>query len=130
MQWLIIVAGGKGERTKLGYNKIFAKINNYPLIYWTLKVFEKSKVVDNIIISAQVKDIKRISAIITKYQFKKIKDIIEAGNSRQASTFKVLKLFKSIIEKDELVGVHNAVNPFVTADEIKEVYRNAKKHFF
>jgi 2-C-methyl-D-erythritol 4-phosphate cytidylyltransferase len=128
MNWLIVVAGGKGERTRLGFNKIFAKLNNSPLIYWTLKMFEKSKTVDNVVISARKKDIRKINTIISKYKLKKIKEIIEAGNSRQESTFKVLKLLKSKIKRDDLVGIHNAVNPFITQDEIEEVYTNAKRY--
>lgn len=128
MNWLIVVAGGRGERTKLGFNKIFVRLNNFPLIYWTLKNFEKSDAIDQIIISARQKDIKKIKAIITKYQFKKIKDIIEAGNSRQDSTFIVLKTLKSKMKNNDLVGVHNAVNPFITQKEIKKVYLGAKQY--
>jgi len=128
MNWLIVVAGGKGERTGLGFNKIFAKLNNFPLIYWTLKIFEENKIIDNIVISARKKDIKKIKTIIAKYKFKKIKEIIEAGNSRQDSTFAVLKLLRSKMKKDDFVGIHNAVNPFVTQGEIEKVYANAKKY--
>lgn len=128
MNWLIIVAGGKGERTRLGFNKIFAKLSNFPIILWTLKTFEKSKTIDNIVISARREDIKKINRIIIKYKLKKIKGIIEAGNSRQGSTFKVLKLLKSKIKTNDLVGVHNAVNPFVAQEEIKKVYADAKKY--
>ncbi|OGD84874.1 2-C-methyl-D-erythritol 4-phosphate cytidylyltransferase [Candidatus Curtissbacteria bacterium RBG_13_40_7] len=128
MNWLIVAAGGNGSRAKLGFNKIFAKLNNSPLIYWTIKTFEKSKTVDNIVICAKKNDIKKIKAIIIKYKFEKIKDIVEAGNSRQASTFIVLSALKSIIKNNDLVGIHNAVNPFVTKEEIARVYREAKKY--
>lgn len=126
MNWLIVVAGGGGERARLGYNKIFAKLHYLPLIYWTLKIFESSKIIDNIIISAREKDIKKIKAIIAKYKFKKTGEVIEASHSRQASTFKVLEAISSKVKKDDLVGVHNAVNPFVREDEIEKVYRSAK----
>lgn len=127
MNWVIVVAGGKGERARLGFNKIFAKLHNFPVIYWTLKTFEKSNVVDNIIISAGEKDIKKIKSIIKKYKFRKIEDVICASHSRQDSTFIVLKNFRSKMKNGDLVGVHNAVNPFVTQSEIKKVYLSAKK---
>lgn len=126
MNWLIIVAGGKGERMDLGFNKVFARLGNFPLLYWTLWAFEKSEVIDKIIISASEKDIKKIKAIIKKYQFKKTKELIRASLSRQESTFAVLAAIKSKMKKDDLVGVHNAVNPFVTEDEIRKVYTSAK----
>lgn len=128
MNYLIITAGGNGERMKLGYNKIFAVLNNQPLIYWTLKIFEDNKIVDKIIISAKKDDIKKINSIIKKHQFKKILTIVEANHIRQESTFRVLKWLKLKAENNDLVGIHNAVNPFVTAKEIIEVYTAAKEY--
>ncbi|PIQ72402.1 hypothetical protein COY13_04370 [Candidatus Roizmanbacteria bacterium CG_4_10_14_0_2_um_filter_36_35] len=128
MNYLIITAGGKGERIKLKENKIFADLNNQPLIYWTLKIFEDNQIVDKIILSARKEDIKKINIIIKKHQFKKIMAIIEASNLRQESTFKVLKWLKSKTDKKDLVGVHNAVNLFVSDKEIKEVYKAAKEY--
>lgn len=127
MNWLIVVGGGKGKRMSLGFNKIFAPLNNFPLLYWTLQVFEKNRVIDNIIISASEKDIKKIKSIIRKYNIKKVKEVVKASDSRQNSTFDVLKRLKSQMGKRDLVGVHNAVNPFVSVQEIKEVFTSAGK---
>lgn len=128
MNYLIITAGGNGKRIGLDYNKIFAVLNNKPLIYWTLKIFEDNQTIDKIIISARKENIKKINAIIKKYQFKKIILIIEANHLRQKSTFKVLKWLKSKADKKDLVGIHNAVNPFVSEKEIIEVYKAAKEY--
>lgn len=128
MNWLIVVAGGRGERANLGFNKVFARLGNFPLLYWTLGAFEKSSVIDNIIVSASQKDIKKIKRLVKKYQFKKTRDIVPASSSRQESTFAVLAAIKSKMKKDDLVGVHNAVNPFVTQEEIRKVYSSAKLH--
>ena len=124
--WVIIAAGGQGQRMELGFNKIFAKLGRFPVIYWTLAAFEKSKVVDNIIICAGENDIAKIRAVVKGSKFKKIRQIVAAGKSRQESTLNVLKAFKNKILGSDLVGVHNAVNPFVTEDEIQKVYKNAK----
>ena len=128
MNWLIVVAGGKGERMHLGVNKIFAKIGNFPLLYWTLLAFEKGKIIDRIIISAGEKDMKKIEKLIKKYKFKKVKQLMRASTSRQDSTFMILKRLKLLFKKNDLVGVHNAVNPFVSQDEIRKVYSSAQKY--
>ena len=128
MNWLIVVAGGKGNRMSLGFNKALAKIGAHPIIYWTLKAFEKSKSIDRIIVSARKEDIDDVHSIIKKYNFKKTKDVIKASFSRQDSTFTILNTFKSQIRDDDLVGIHNAVNPFVSQKEIKDVYSKAKVH--
>lgn len=128
MNWIIVVAGGKGERMDLGFNKIFAKLGKLPVIYWTLKAFEGSNVIDKIIISASSDDMGRVRSLVKKYRFKKVLDVVVATASRQDSTLTVLKVFKSMIKKGDLVGVHNGVNPFVSDREIKEVFKSAKKY--
>src|SRR3989339_928137 len=127
MNWLSVVAGGKGQRLNLKFNKIFAGLDRFPLLYWTLKPFEKSKTIDNIVISARKEDLKKIKTILAKYKLKKVKDVVDAKDSRQNSTFEVLKLLKTRMKNNDLVGIHNAVNPFVTQDEIGKVYGAAKK---
>src|SRR3989344_4706607 len=83
MNWLIVVAGGQGNRMKLGGNKIFAKIGKLPVIYWTLKVFEKSGFIDKIIISAASGDIKKIKSFIKQEEI--------------AGVFRAAKLFKTAL---------------------------------
>ncbi|MBI2327584.1 2-C-methyl-D-erythritol 4-phosphate cytidylyltransferase [Candidatus Curtissbacteria bacterium] len=125
MNWLIVVAGGRGERMDLGFNKVFAKLGNLPLLYWTLLAFEKSKVIDNIIVSASEDDLKKIKEIVKKYKFGKVKEVVKASDSRQNSTLAILKALKPRMRRGDLVGVHNGVNPFVREDEIRKVYENA-----
>jgi len=128
MNYLIIVAGGRGERMNLGFNKIFVKFSKMPLFYWTLKAFEESKVIDKIIISASATDAKKIKEILKKHRFKKVIGIVNSSLSRQDSTFEVLKVFKPKMKNRDLVGVHNAVNPFVSQEEIRKVYSSAKRY--
>ncbi len=128
MNWIIIAAGGNGERIKLPYNKIFYKIGNKPLIYWTLKNFEDSSLIDKIIIVIKEKEIKKVKKIIKHYQFKKVDAIITASSTRQDSTLKILKQYQGIFSENDLIGVHNAVNPFVFRQEIETVYKMAKKY--
>ena len=124
--WIIVVAGGRGQRMGLGFNKIFAKIGKYPVIYWTLAAFEKSKTIDKIVISASKSDISDIAKLIKKYGFAKVSNIIPSSESRQSSTLDVLAAVS--FKKADLVGVHNGVNPFVTDSELKEVFSNAKRY--
>jgi 2-C-methyl-D-erythritol 4-phosphate cytidylyltransferase len=128
MNILIIVAGGKGLRAGLGYNKIFAKLNGDSILSLNLKTIEKAEVVDVVIISAKKADIPKINKIIKNNKFKKVIKIITSSKSRQSSTYKVLKWIEKSKMKAQLVGVHNAVNPFVTKNEINKVYLEAAKY--
>lgn len=128
MNWLIIAAGGNGQRIKLKYNKIFAVIKNKPIIYWTLRQFEDSKTIGKIIISVKSVDFEKVEKIIKKANFKKVFQILPAEKSRQESTFKALKWLKGKAKNSDLVGVHNAVNLFVSENEIKAAYQEADKY--
>lgn len=128
MNWLIIVAGGSGSRMGSGLNKIFLKIQNKPVLYWTLSAFQKSPIIDKIIISGKVSDFPQIKKIIKKYHFDKCVGFSQGGELRQNTVFNALNFIKDQITPNDIVGVHNAANPFVSADEIKSVYESAKKY--
>lgn len=128
MNILIVVAGGKGLRAGLGYNKIFAKLNGDSILSFNLKTIEKAEKVDSIIISAKKSEFKLINKIIKENKFKKIIKIIDSSTSRQSSTYKALAWIKKEKLKARFIGVHNAVNPFVTKSEINTVFKEAEKY--
>lgn len=128
MNWLIIVAGGSGSRMGSNLNKIFLKIQNKPLLYWTLSTFQNSHNIDKIIISTQLKDFPQIQKIIKKYHFNKFAGFSQGGDLRQDTVFNALNFIKDQVKPTDIIGVHNAANPFVSADEISFVYSAAKKY--
>lgn len=128
MNWIIIVAGGNGERIHLGYNKIFARIHGKPIIFWTLQQFEETQFVDRIVVSAQEQDIPIIRQVVESGGFSKVVDLCPATSSRQASTLITLNFLKNRIKAKDLVGIHNAVNPFVKRSEIEAVFKAAQKY--
>ena len=55
--------------------------------------------------------------------------IVEVNSKeRQKNTWKAIQWLLNNTSQDDVVGVHNAVNPLVSADEIETVYAQAKKH--
>jgi 2-C-methyl-D-erythritol 4-phosphate cytidylyltransferase len=125
MNWLIILGGGKGSRVGKNKNKVLLEINQMPVIYWTMKTAQDSSIIDKIIVVIQKKHFKTIK----KFSFPKVVQLIEPTDStRQDSTNKVLNLLKNQINDDDLVGIHNAANPFTTRDEIKRVFEATQKH--
>ena len=123
MNIIMIAAGGKGERANLGYNKIFARIGDHPVIYWTILIFERHPMIDKIVLLIAESDIEQIQKLIETYQFKKIEFIIPASSSRQSTVLN--GLHKIAAHSNDLVGIHNAVNPFVTDVEITKVFEHA-----
>lgn len=128
MNYLIVCSGGSGERVGAKNNKIFLKIKNKEIIYWTLKIFEENPAIDAILVSTRLGDIKRIKDIIRKHGFKKVIEVIPGGKSRQETTMNSLMWLKTKVKNDDLIGIHNAANPFVSNKEIKNVFADALKH--
>jgi 2-C-methyl-D-erythritol 4-phosphate cytidylyltransferase len=121
MNWLIIVAGGNGQRMGNKINKVFLEIKGRPVVYWTIKKAQECKIIDKIIVSVAKKDFKKIQS----FGFDKIVDLVTPEDSRQASTAKILENLKA--NETDLIGVHNAANPMVTIEEIEKVYEAAEK---
>jgi len=127
MNWLIIVAGGTGSRMKKSVNKIFIKINGFPILYWTLKSFEDCSTINKIIISAKKEEHHRIQKIVNNYHFSKVIGLSLSGELRQNTVFNGLEFIKDKCKPNDIVGVHNAANPFVSCKEIKLVFQAAKQ---
>ena len=126
MHLLIIVAGGNGERMHSKSNKIFLKINKKPILYWTLNQCQKSSTIDEIIVSTREVDIETVRSLIDAFAFTKVKEVVSASNSRQESTHKILEQLKDRLNEMDVVGVHNAVNPFVSEEELEKVFIEAE----
>ena len=79
MNFAIIVAAGQGKRMGKNTNKVFLLLLSKPMIYYTLKTFQDCNLIDEIVVVAQKNDIKKINEIKSKYNFNKIKNIVEGG---------------------------------------------------
>jgi len=127
MNFAIIVAAGKSKRMKKGMNKAFLPILNKPLIYYTIKTFQECDLIDEIVIVTQKNDVKKISEIKQKFNFNKIKKIVEGGKERQDSVYNGLMSIKNA-KDNNIVVVHNGSNPLVKKNEIIECINAAKKY--
>ncbi|MCL4374746.1 2-C-methyl-D-erythritol 4-phosphate cytidylyltransferase [Patescibacteria group bacterium] len=128
MNWIVIVAGGNGERMKTPVNKVFLSIARQPIISWTMRVFENHPLIDAIILVVRKQDMAALDKIIKKGKFKKIRVVLPSEANRQLSSHKAIDWLKKTAAPEDLVGIHNAVNPFVTIKEIMAVYAAAGKH--
>jgi len=127
MNFTIMLAAGDSERME-GINKIFYRIGKKPLIFYTIKAFEKHPLVGGIILVAREWDSKKFFILIKKYRLKKIKLIVKGGKERQDSAFNGLKAAEKLgVKSGDLILFHNGANPLVSQDEITNVIRAAKK---
>ncbi len=121
----IIPAGGKGIRSGLSVPKQYLKFKGKELIAFTLETFQKNKLIDEIIISAEKSYFPLIKKIKTKYKLTKIKGIVEGGKERQDSVFNALSSLTA--NKNDIVVVHDAARPLLPSKILTEAISAAKK---
>ena len=120
----IILAGGAGKRLKAHMAKQYLFLNHMPVLVHTLKVFQKSKVIDNIILALPPDDLVSVwQELIDKYGLTKVTTIVAGGKKRQDSVNNGLA---AINGKCDVVVIHDAVRPFVTQELIIQVVAAAK----
>ena len=113
----IIVAGGKGRR--MGKPKQFIKIAGKPMLAWTLSAFQRSKLVDGIVLVVsedQVKLAKRLDQ-------KKVIAIVSSGKERQDS---VRNGLAHIPGSAETFLIHDGARPAVSQRLISESIKEAE----
>ena len=121
----IIVAGGSGKRFNSEIPKQFLKLKDEPILAYSIEKFEKSKLIDEVILVVPGQFIGFCQKnIIAKYCFRKITQIISGGTTRQASAYNGLQ---KVSKKCNLVLVHDGVRPLVESKEIETVIKLAQK---
>lgn len=129
MNIAIVLASGLGKRMRAGKNKTLLNLGKNPLIYYALDKFEKTKIINKVVIVVREGEENIFKEIIKKYNFKKVVAVIAGGEERQDSAWEGLKFIKEKFGKFKkmIVVFHNGANPFVTREEIEKVVLNASR---
>lgn len=121
---VIITAAGNGSRMG-NVAKQLLEIAGRPVIYYSLAAFENSVNVDEIVIVTREEDIPRMREIVEKYGFKKVKNIVVGGETRDAS---VKNGFEKLSSDILYVAVHDAARPLITTEKLDSVFRTAYQY--
>lgn len=120
----IVLAAGKGSRMQSTVQKQYMMLEGYPVIYYSLKVFQESEVDDIILVAGEEEISYCRQEIIKAYGFDKVKQIVAGGMERYESVYNAL----AAIEDTEYVMIHDGARPFVTLEMIHESICYAKEH--
>lgn len=119
----IIPAGGKGTRINSEIPKQYLRFHNKELIAYTIEIFQKNDLIDEIIIAAQKDYFNILYSIKEKYLFTKISQIVEGGSERQFSVFNALKSIKA--DDNDIILVHDAVRPLLSQEILEKSIQSA-----
>lgn len=119
----IIVAAGNS--TRMGKDKIFLPLNKIPAIAYTLRAFEKSEAISEIIVVGKKGHEAQLKSIASEYSISKFKNFAPGGEFRQESVFSGVKFCS---EQTEYFAIHDAARCLITSEEIDESIADAIVH--
>lgn len=121
----IVLAAGQGRRMGTKIQKQYLLLNGKPVLYYSLNVFQKSEVIDEICIVTGAGDedyCKR--EIVERYGITKVSQIIAGGAERYLSVWNALQ----VIGEDGYVFIHDGARPFVDEEMLYRVYNQVVCH--
>ena len=119
----IIPAGGAGKRMGGGVPKQYLSLAGVPILVHTLRVFQCSPLIDEILLVVPKKDIPDVQRdLVRRYSISKVALVVPGGRERQDSVANALAHLR---DEHELIVIHDGVRPFVTEALIERVVAGA-----
>ncbi len=121
----IVLAAGQGARMKTEVPKQFLDVGGVPMIVRTLRVFEESPCVDEILLTVSPDRVERCrEEIVEKYGFRKIRAVVAGGRERTDS----VRLSLDACPDSEYVMIHDGARPFVTPEILERTADAVRKY--
>ena len=118
------VIAAAGSSTRMGFNKLFAKVSGTEVIALSLRKLANNEYISEIVIVTRPEYSERIDAICRKECKGKPFKIVFGAGTRQESVFNGIR---ACDEASELFVIHDGARPFVTDEEICAVIEDALK---
>ncbi|MEK6538346.1 MAG: IspD/TarI family cytidylyltransferase, partial [Nitrospirota bacterium] len=114
---------GKGKRMLHSLPKHFIRLENKPVLAYTLDAFEKCPDVNQVlIVSRSGEEEYCLKEVVEMYGYKKVLKIVIGGERRQDSVYNGIK---ELDEDTDIVIVHDGVRPFVSQKILSETIKLA-----
>lgn len=129
MNIALIIAGGSGARMRQSIPKQFINVYDKPIIIYTLEVFQKHPSIDAIEVVCLNGWLDILSAYAKQFEISKLENIVVGGPNGQTSIRNGLyDIADRHRDKDDIVLIHDAIRPMVSADIISDSIRVCKEY--
>ncbi len=120
---VVVVAAGSSER--MGGDKMLMTLGAKPVIIRTLMAFQKSPMVDDIVVVTKMEKITAIADMIKLYDITKVTQVISGGATRVESS---LAGVSAVRRGAKLIAIHDGARPLVSQELIERVVKEANEH--
>ncbi|MCL5268824.1 MAG: 2-C-methyl-D-erythritol 4-phosphate cytidylyltransferase [Bacteroidetes bacterium] len=117
---VIIPAAGSGRRLG-GVSKPLIEIGGEPIIRRLLNLFAKLHGLKHICLAAPQTDILNFQRIVQPTELRRLTAVVEGGAERPLSVKNAFEFLRSMVNDDDLVCIHDAARPLLSAEDLEEV---------
>lgn len=124
----LIIAGGSGNRMHQDIPKQFLTVNEKPVIVYTLEAFQSHPEIDAIAVVCIEGWDHVLRAYAKQFNITKLKFIIPGGENGQDSIRNGVFELEKNYSKDDIVLIHDAIRPMVSAEIISDCITKTRKY--
>ncbi|MCX7732005.1 MAG: 2-C-methyl-D-erythritol 4-phosphate cytidylyltransferase [candidate division WOR-3 bacterium] len=117
----IILASGRGRR--FGGLKQFALLRGRPVIYYSLRVFERCAAIQGYVVVTNPSKIRQVRKMVAELRLRKVLDVVWGGRERMDSVI----LGLAVLPEDGYVAVHDAARPLITVPMLTRGLKAVRK---
>lgn len=129
----VVLAAGQGKRMGTKVAKQYLEIAGKPLLYYTLRAFERSPLIDAIVLvvgnEEQISYCKK--EIVEPYGFHKVDAVTVGGRERYDSVYCALNVIAHEMDEEARQGyvfIHDGARPVVTEDILERCLKATEAH--
>jgi 2-C-methyl-D-erythritol 4-phosphate cytidylyltransferase len=126
----IVLAAGAGKRMAATVNKVFLPVAAKPIMAWSLDCFERQPEIGEVVLIVAASELEECRhRVLQPFGFKKVAALVVGGPTRHDSEYQGLLHLQDRIEAGaiDLVLIHDAVRPFVTAPMLQRIMAEARR---
>lgn len=123
----VVLAAGQGKRMGTSVQKQYIELEGKPLIYYALRTFQESEIIDAVVLVVGKGQVSYAeNEIRLKYDFSKVRAIVEGGKERYDSVWKGLKAV-DLKQEDSYIFIHDGARPFVDEGILRRGYETVER---
>ena len=127
MNYVILLAGGVGNRLGAGIPKQFVEVFGKPVIAYTMQKYQEHSEIDGIELVCVDGFQDELEKIAEDNQITKVIKIVKGGSEYERSIMNGVEGLKGLAKPDDVIMIHWAASPFVTEDIISDNIRVCKE---
>jgi 2-C-methyl-D-erythritol 4-phosphate cytidylyltransferase len=123
--WVVLLAGGRGERLRREVNKVYLPIAGKEMLEYSLDTFRRSDIVDGLVVVVRPEDTEHVVELLAG-KAPPVR-IVEGGPTRHQSERLGLEALTGDVNRGEVewIGIHDGARPFITLDLFRAVVEAA-----